>query len=114
MSEGERRNFDLLMTLGAKGKLESSIGFNCDEFQEDLRGLFEQEKTNGLSVELNKDAQVDCVIASLRDGGDEIDIHHAIVDALIQSYPKMKLPSRNKRAREFISSAKWVIEDRKK
>lgn len=102
------------MTRGAKGKLESSVGFNCNEFQEDLWGLFEQEKTNRLGANRNFDAQVDCIVQALRDGADEIEIHHAIVNALSQSYEKMKLPSRNKRAGELISIAKWQIESRKK
>ena len=33
MPERETKNFDLLVTKGAKGELESSIGFNYGELQ---------------------------------------------------------------------------------
>lgn len=50
--------------------------------------------------------QKKCVIQALKEGADEIEIHHAIVDALLQSHPAMKLPSRNKYAGELLASAK--------
>lgn len=101
------------MTRGAKGRLESSVGFNYGELQQDLWGLFEQNKVDGPRSEFNYKMQKKCVIQALEDGADEIEIHHTIVDALLQSHPTMKLPSKNKYAGELLSSAKRKIKSKK-
>lgn len=112
MPERETQNFDFLVTRMPNGKVEASIGFDYDKFQEDLSGLFKQEQTNGLEQECNGDAQKNCVARALLNCGDEIEVHHRIVEALLQSYPKMKLPSRNKRAGELLNRAKVKIKNK--
>ena len=113
MSEGQQKNIDLLMTRMPGGKTEASIGFDRDEFVDDMVGLFKQEQTNGLGKQRNFSEQVRCVEMALLCNADEVEVHQTIADALLQAYPTMKLPSRNKRAKEFLDITQRMIQDRR-
>ena len=101
------------MTRMPGGKTEASIGFDRDGFVDDMVGLFKQEQTNGLGEQRNSSEQVRCVEMALLCNANEVEVHQTIAEALLQAYPTMKLPSRNKRAKGLLDIAQRMVQDRR-